>query len=85
VYKNKKAPSRKAPFLAQTKDNAIHWSWCIRNKISICVIPDWNTVDKWLVEIKIKDKISIDPKKYEGIEALAKMYEYCKYYYNKNN
>tara|TARA_R100000951_G_scaffold115171_1_gene122408 strand:- start:137 stop:406 length:270 start_codon:yes stop_codon:yes gene_type:complete len=85
MYKKKhKAPSRKAPFLAQTKANIKHWSWCMNNGIGICVIPNWKVSDKWNVEITINKKVSKDPVDYSGVEALAKMYEYYKYYYDKH-
>ena len=83
--KSKKSPSRKAPYLIQTKDNVKHMSWCVNNGIGICVIPNWDNSDLWKVEITMNGKISIDPKDYKGIEALSKMYDYYKYYYDKNN
>jgi hypothetical protein len=49
----------------------------------VCVIPDWSNSSKWKVEITINDKVTVDPKTYEGVEALNKMYEYCKYYKDK--
>tara|TARA_R100000951_G_scaffold113157_1_gene114632 strand:+ start:738 stop:1007 length:270 start_codon:yes stop_codon:yes gene_type:complete len=85
MFKKKpKAPSRKAPFLAQTKDNIKHWSWAIKNGIGICVVPNWSISDKWNIEITINKKVSKDPVDYSGVEALAKMYEYYKYYYDKH-
>ena len=60
------------------------WAWCVNNSISICVLPDWSNSGKWLVEITMNDKVTVDPNTYDGVEALTKMYEYCKYYYDKN-
>ena len=39
----------------------------------------------WNVEIVMKGKSTINPVDYTGTEALTKMYEYCKYYYDKHN
>jgi hypothetical protein len=36
-------------------------------------------------ELNINKKIHLDPKVYKDKEALAKMYEYYKYYYDKYN
>ena len=33
----------------------------------------------------INNKAHLDPKMYEGKEAIEKMYEYYKYYYDKHN
>ena len=37
------------------------------------------------VEIIINGNSTINPEDYTGTEALTKMYEYCKYYYDKIN
>jgi|TARA_B110000444_G_C18627588_1_gene495248 hypothetical protein len=85
MFKKKpKAPSRKAPYLAQTEDNIKHWSWAMKNGISMCVVPNWSLSDKWNIEITINDRVSKDPVDYKGVEALAKMFEYYKYYYDKH-
>jgi hypothetical protein len=56
------------------------------NGISIAVVPDWDKGHtSWMVEIKMKGKVSTDPADYSGEEALRKMYEYYEYYYNKYN
>ena len=39
---------------------------------------------QWQVEITINGRSNLDPKIYTGKEAQAKMYEYYKYYYDKN-
>ena len=79
----KKGPSRSPGYIPYTEDNMKHFAWCINNKINICVIPNWETSDKWNVEITMNGKISLDPVDYESKEALGKMYEYYKYYYDK--
>ena len=59
-------------------------SWCINNNISIAGCPDWDkSSDSCMLEIKIKGKVSTDPADYTDEEALRKMYEYYKYYYDK--
>tara|TARA_R110001592_G_scaffold178359_1_gene419104 strand:+ start:1569 stop:1865 length:297 start_codon:yes stop_codon:yes gene_type:complete len=83
--KKTKDKSRKVPYVYANTTQVKHWEWCIKNRIGVCVVPDWDTADKWKIEIILKDKTSIDPNQYEGVEALAKMYEYCEYYYNKHN
>jgi hypothetical protein len=81
----KKGPSRSPGFLPYTKDNTKHFGWCLENKINICVIPNWKTTHFWNVEITINNKVVLDPVDYEPKEALKKMYEYYKYYYEKYN
>ena len=49
----------------------------------MCVVPDWNNVGDWHIEIMMKDKTTLDPNTYKGTEAMNKMYEYCKYYKDK--
>ena len=55
--------------------------WCMNKNIKIAVIPSGM---EWQVELNINNKIHLDPKKYEGKEAIEKMYEYYKYYYDKH-
>ena len=56
-------------------------SWCINNNIRIATIP----IDSgWSVEINLNGSINLDPKTYNGYDAQTKMYEYYKYYYDKN-
>tara|TARA_R110002020_G_scaffold53123_6_gene148979 strand:+ start:5007 stop:5285 length:279 start_codon:yes stop_codon:yes gene_type:complete len=86
MYKKKKSgQSRKAPYMSHTKEDVKHWSWCMNNGIGICVIPNWDNIELWKVEITINGKVSVDPKDYKGPEALSKMFDYYKYYYDKNN
>ena len=59
--------------------------WCMNRGISIAVIPNWKeTHDEWMVEITIGNKTHLDPSSYKGYDAQTKMYEYYKYYYDKN-
>ena len=67
-----------------TDENIKHASWCIDNGISISVVPNWDTAKKWMVEIKASKTINTDPMDYTDEEALIKMYEYYKYYYDKH-
>ena len=47
-------------------------------------VPNWDGgSNEWKIELNINKKIHTDPKVYKGKEALAKMYEYYKYYYDK--
>ena len=72
--------------LSYEPENIKHVSWCMNNDISIAVCPDWNkSSNSWMLEIKIKGKVSTDPADYTDEEALRKMYEYYKYYYDKYN
>ena len=57
-------------------------SWCIDKGIKIAVIPSGT---QWQVELNINGKIHLNPEKYEAKEAIEKMYEYYKFYYDKHN
>ena len=65
-----------------TPENIKQVGWCLNKNIKIAVIPNGNN---WQVELNINNKIHLDPKIYEGKEAIEKMYEYYKYYYDKHN
>jgi len=83
---SKKIRGKTPGFLTYTKKDMKHVAWCIRKGIKIAVIPDWeNNNGKWKIELNINKSIHIDPKVYKDKEALAKMYEYYKYYYDKYN
>jgi len=86
-FRNSKKVVGKSPgFLNYTKQDIKHASWCIRKGIKIAVIPDWkNNNSEWKIELNINKSIHVDPKVYKDKEALAKMYEYYKYYYDKYN
>ena len=56
--------------------------WCMKKGIKIAVIPSGT---EWQVELNINNKVHLDPKIYKDKEAMEKMYEYYKYYYDKHN
>ena len=58
-------------------------NWCMKKGISIAIIPSEESGD-WKLELVINNNKHIDPKEYKGEDALKKMYEYYKYYYDKN-
>ena len=83
-FRYNKTPGRSQGFLTYTKQDMKHVCWCHRKNIKIAVIPNWDgSSDEWKIELNINKKIHIDPKVYKDKEALAKMYEYAKYYYDK--
>ena len=67
-----------------TSQDMKHAGWCHQNNIFIAVTPNNEGMDNWNVEIRINDKTHLDPKTYNGYDAQTKMYEYYKYYYDKN-
>ena len=80
----KKVAGRSPGYLPYTKQNMKHVGWCLKKNIKIAVIPNWDGPSyEWKIELNINKKIHTDPKVYEDKEALAKMYEYYKYYYEK--
>ena len=81
---SKKLRGRTPGFLAYTKQDIKHIIWCIKKGIKIAVVPNWEGAsNEWKIELNINKKIHTDPKVYKDKEALAKMYEYYKYYYDK--
>ncbi len=81
---SKKIRGRTPGFLAYTKQDIKHIIWCIKKGIKIAVVPNWEGAsNEWKIELNINKKIHTDPKVYKDKEALAKMYEYAKYYYEK--
>ena len=65
-----------------TPDNIKQAGWCLNKNIKIAVIPSGT---KWQVEVNINKAIHLDSNEYEADEAMEKMYEYYKYYYDKHN
>tara|TARA_R110002020_G_scaffold468098_1_gene692128 strand:- start:521 stop:781 length:261 start_codon:yes stop_codon:yes gene_type:complete len=58
--------------------------WCEDNGIEIG--PQYhykNGISEWKVQIKIGNKINVDPNIYDKKDIMDKIYEYCDYYYNK--
>ena len=83
-FKYNKNTGRSPGFLTYTDQDMKHIGWCIKKGIKIAVVPHWEGANnEWRVELSINKKIHLDPKIYKDKEALAKMYEYAKYYYDK--
>jgi hypothetical protein len=60
--------------------------WCLDNNIAVCVVPDWSkSYEYWKIEIKINNKVHVDPAVYTVANVHDKKYEYYKYYYDKYN
>ena len=67
-----------------TSEDMKRVGWCLKKGISIVLNPSNEGVDKWQVEIRMNNKSHVDPKFYSGYDALGKMYEYYKYYYDRD-
>ena len=81
----KKQKGRRAGPHPYTADDMKRASWCHTKDIFIAVTPKLDgATDDWNVEIRINGRIHLDPKTYSGYDAQTKMYEYYKYYYDKN-
>ena len=81
----KAAPGRRAGQCSYTAEDMKRVGWCINKGIKIAVVPNWKgDSSQWQVEIMINGRFNLDPKIYNGKEAQMKMYEYYKYYYDKN-
>ena len=65
-----------------TREDMKRVNWCMQKGIKIAVIP--SGID-WQVEISLNKTIHLDSKVYKAKEAVEKMYEYYKYYYDKHN
>lgn len=57
--------------------------WCLKNNIYIS--PKAVTESTWQIEIVNRNKKNVDPTVYGKTEIWNKLFEYCKYYYNKYN
>ena len=65
-----------------TREDMKRVGWCLNKNIEIAVSPGETN---WKVEIRLnKGNLKQDPKEYEHEEAMKKMYEYYKYYYDKH-
>ena len=81
----KKQKGRSAGWHPYTSKDKKRADWCMTKDIYVAVIPHWDGgTDEWKVEITINGKPNLDPKIYSGYNAQTKMYEYYKYYYDKN-
>ena len=78
--KKKKGNSLYYPY---TNEDLKRVGWCLNKNIEIAVVPFGTD---WKVEIRLnKGNWNQDPGVYEHEEAMKKMYEYYKYYYDKHN
>ena len=78
--KKKKGASLYYPY---TREDMKRVNWCLEKNIEVAVSPG-NA--KWKVEIRMnKGDWKRDPGVYEYEEAMEKLYEYYKYYYDKYN
>ena len=78
--KKKKGSSLYYPY---TKEDTKRVQWCLDKNIGVAVSPSGTN---WKVEIRMnKGDWKRDPKEYKHEEAMKKMYEYYKYYYDKYN
>ena len=58
--------------------------WCMKKNIFISTSPDWkDDLNRWIIHIKINNKTHDDPKRYNDKEAIEKVCEYYKYYYDR--
>ena len=81
----KKQKGRSAGSHPYTSNDMKRVGWCHDKDIFVAVVPSWKeSMDDWKVEIKISGRTHLDPKTYSGYDAQTKMYEYYKYYYDKN-
>jgi hypothetical protein len=58
------------------------YRWCVRNQIAIA--PTAYSPTQWYIDIKNKDKTHTSPETYGKTEIWTKIFEYCKYYYDKH-
>ena len=60
--------------------------WCLDNSIAIAITPNWELSDgNWKIEIRLNNKVHVDPANYTVANVHDKMYVYYKYYYDKYN
>ena len=78
----KKATGRSPGYHSYTQEDMKRVNWCMNKGIKIAVVPSGT---EWQVEINLNKKIHLDSNIYKADEAYKKMYEYYKYYYDKQN
>ena len=84
--KFKKAQGRSPKPRAWSDNDMKIVGWCLSNNISVSRTVDWkNDINRWLIDIKINNRIHTDPNTYKDEEVADKVYEYYKYYYDKYN
>ena len=82
-YKPKTKKKKANLYYPYTSEDIKRVSWCMNKNIYVAVSPGET---KWKVEIRMnKGEWKQDPDIYEHEEAMKKMYEYYKYYYDKYN
>ena len=82
-YKPKVKKKKTNLYYPYTDEDIKRVSWCMNKNIQVAVSPGET---KWKVEIRMnKGDWKRDPGIYEHEEAMKKMYEYYKYYYDKYN
>ena len=81
----KKQKGRTAGSHPYTAEDMKRASWCHQKNIFVAVTPsEGGGLKDWSVEIRMNGKTHLDPEIYSGHDAQTKMYEYYKYYYDKN-
>ena len=85
-YKHfQKQKGRSAGVHPYTPEDLKRVNWCVEKGIRVAVVPKWDgPPGDWQVEISIDGRTHTDPETYNGYDAQTKMYEYYKYYYDKN-
>ena len=79
----KKKRQSKSLYYPYTNEDLKRVGWCLERNIAVAVTP--LSLSTWKVEIRLnKGSWKQDPKEYEYAEAMKKMYEYYKYYYDKH-
>jgi len=87
MWKKFKKAQGRSPVPRSWSDNDMKIvGWCLSNNISVSRGVDWkNDQNRWLIDIKINNRIHTDPNTYKDEEVADKVYEYYKYYYDKYN
>ena len=69
-------------FIIPNKEDYRNMQWCIKNGIKIS--PFAATYFDWFIDITINDKTGRSPQTYKKTIIWEKIFEFYKYYYNKN-
>ena len=83
-YKPKvKKKKDKSLYYPYTKEDMKRVGWCLNKNIHVACVPNGNS---WQVQIRLnKGNWIPDHNDYTHEEAMKKLYEYYKYYYDKHN
>jgi len=72
--------------MGTTSYNEEDWEayrWCVRNNIAIA--PKAKSTTEWYATVRIGNgKTNVSPETYKKTEIWIKLFEYCKYYYDKH-